>query len=150
MALYQRYVSTVSEAVATIADFLSEFKDDLRGLHSAKRSNLLKDACKRTKAVSQMLRTRLYTAGFPCQNFSSSGNNEGEFGVHFKVLRAVLRHIVSSLPSMTVLENVKGIWVRHRKVVLVIIRTLQRAGYNIWCGFLDATRVVPQCRVICF
>lgn len=53
--------------------------------------------------------TDVYIAGFPCQPFSSAGQNAGRHDSRASVITPIMAHIATKLPKIFVLENVVNI-----------------------------------------
>lgn len=76
----------------------------------------------------------VYTAGFPCQTFSTVGQREGFNDDRGIVFFAVYDYIKAKLPKICLLENVKGL-VNHNggKTFETIISMLEKLGkYNVY------------------
>ena len=94
----------------------------------------------------------ILTAGFPCQPFSSAGHRKGfkdtRGTLYFEIERIVKFH----LPSVVLLENVKGFMNHDRGRTLdVVLNSLSRIGYNVYADTLNARDFgLPQNRVRTF
>ena len=67
----------------------------------------------------------LYTAGPPCQSFSTAGNHEGVAHPRGVVFLRVLSTIKLARPATFILENVKGLKTRHKETYACILDILQ-------------------------
>ena len=95
----------------------------------------------------------LVTYGFPCQDISIGGRQEGLFkgdGTHTRsgLFFDALRVIEETKPRVAVAENVKNlIGKRFRKEFLYILEALENAGYNNFYAVANAKDYgVPQNR----
>eukprot|EP00971_Amphidinium_carterae_P331117 6464516-Amphidinium_carterae.1 len=70
----------------------------------------------------------LFVAGFPCQSFSSAGNNKAMDDPRGQIVNAILEWIESKLPKSFILENVKGLAVRHVAVLMEVLSKLRSIG----------------------
>ena len=66
----------------------------------------------------------IYTAGFPCQAFSTEGLGAGESDPRGRVVWSVLEYIKVRLPSVFVLENVKALVDRHTDLFYRIFQAI--------------------------
>lgn len=89
-----------------------------------------------------------FTGGFPCQAFSSAGNNKGELDTRGTLFYDIIRICESKKPKYILLENVKGILSkRHEKTFNKILNELKRLGYNIEYKLLNSKDYgIPQNR----
>ena len=73
----------------------------------------------------------LLIGGFPCQPFSIMGSGAGMHDVKLRgiVVVWILKYVKKNLPSMVMLENVKGLVDRHREVLHNVVGALERMGY---------------------
>ena len=74
--------------------------------------------------VRQAPRVHLYTAGPPCQPFSSEGLGGGVTDVRGQVLFSVLSYIETQKPVTFMIENVAGLARRHGGLLAAIIKFL--------------------------
>ena len=98
----------------------------------------------------------IYTAGFPCQAFSSEGLKEGEFDRLGRglVVYKVVDYIERQLPPAFVMENVKGFTTAKfkvlRRLILAKLRAVKRLGkpaYRVRATILNSrNHGVPQSR----
>jgi site-specific DNA-cytosine methylase len=90
-----------------LAKNFKDLRDDADG-----DGNIWADCTSRD--VSRMPAVQLYTAGFPCQPFSSAGARRGARDPHGKsVVQGVLGYIREKRPMVFVLENVRGLIQHH-------------------------------------
>ena len=61
--------------------------------------------------------TDLFVAGFPCQSFSSAGENLALDDPRGELVHAILDWLQSHRPRSFILENVKGLATRHKQVL---------------------------------
>jgi len=89
-----------------------------------------------------------FTGGFPCQAFSSAGNNHGELDTRGTLFYDIIRICEVKQPKFILLENVKGLFSnRHKKTFTKIISELKRIGYNVTYELLNSKDYgVPQNR----
>ena len=66
------------------------------------------------------------TSGFPCQPYSSIGDNLGSQDVRSMVIHDIIRYIKRKLPRLVVLENVPGLLHRHQGIFLEILMLLKK------------------------
>lgn len=79
--------------------------------------------------VHSMPRVDIYTAGFPCQPFSSLGLRAGVHDSRGTVFGGCLAYSEHHLPSALILENVKGLLtIDGGKVFLDIIERMSKVG----------------------
>lgn len=81
----------------------------------------------------------ILVGGFPCQPFSQAGLKQGFQDTRGTLFFDVVRIIKKRLPSMLLLENVKG-FVGHDKgnTMRVVVASLEKLGYNIFYKILNA------------
>ena len=87
-------------------------------------------------------------AGFPCQSFSISGNQNGFSDENGKLFFEVYRIARYHHPKLIILENVKNLLSHNNgKTISVMEQRLKSIGYNIYNQVLCATDFsVPQAR----
>jgi len=87
-------------------------------------------------------------AGFPCQPFSISGNQNGFSDENGKLFFEVYRIARYHQPKLIILENVKNLLSHNNgKTISVMEQRLKSIGYNIYKEVLCATDFsVPQAR----
>lgn len=87
-------------------------------------------------------------AGFPCQSFSISGNQNGFSDENGKLFFEVYRIARYHHPKLIILENVKNLLSHNNgKTISVMEQRLKSIGYNIYNEVLCATDFsVPQAR----
>ena len=97
--------------------------------------------------------THGFTAGSPCQPFSSLGQGCGIRDTRSHVIAALVHHVEARAPRFFILENVVGLAVRHRKTLEATITTLCNAftpygdSYRVQMAVLSSTDFqVPQHR----
>jgi DNA (cytosine-5)-methyltransferase 1 len=94
--------------------------------------------------------TELVTAGFPCQNLSLVGNNQGIFGSQSGLVSEVFRLLERSRPAPTwlLLENVPFmLWQKKGEAIRYVTNELERLGYR-WAYRIVDSRAfgLPQRR----
>lgn len=65
-----------------------------------------------------------FMAGFPCQDFSLAGSGAGIAGSSGKVLLQVVTWIKAKQPRSFLLENVQGLYLCHKDVLLWLLKEL--------------------------
>lgn len=80
----------------------------------------------------------IYHAGFPCQPFSMAGKGQGVGDPRGQVIYGILDYIQQQHPRLVILENVKGLVLRHKGLIRHILRALRRAGYHTTYKILNA------------
>ena len=90
----------------------------------------------------------IVTAGFPCQPYSSEGDEMGETDIRSTVVVPILEHIGQTRPRGVVLENVRGfMWTKHEKIRESILNALRSFGYKVHVQLLNSRDFkVPQIR----
>ena len=92
----------------------------------------------------------LFVGGFPCQPFSIMGSGAGMHDAKLRgiVVVWILKYVKKNLPPIVILENVKGLVSRHRKVLDNVVGALERMGYVVSWRLLDSQThgAVPQSR----
>jgi len=87
--------------------------------------------------------------GSPCPDFSMAGKNGGREGENGKLSEVFVRRICRLSPDFFVLENVPGLWLRHREFFLEILRRFRNDPAKYVCDWtiLNALEFgVPQNR----
>lgn len=86
--------------------------------------------------------------GPPCQSWSVAGSNKGTSDPRGKLFHEYIRIIRDKQPKMIIAENVEGITRKpHAKALARILRKLDRSGYNMTYGVVNASDYgVPQDR----
>ena len=81
----------------------------------------------------------LLLAGCPCQPFSVTGEGEGVADRQGRgvVVEGILRYAGKHLPTIVVLENVKGLVARHREVLDNAMDSIAALGYVVSWKVLD-------------
>ena len=76
--------------------------------------------------------TSFYVAGFPCQPFSSAGLNLGwkDPKLRGQVFVHVVEHLQRCLPRAFMLENVKGLAIRHKDTFETLLDLISRITQN--------------------
>lgn len=87
-------------------------------------------------------------AGFPCQPFSISGNQEGFNDPHGKLFFEIIRIARFHKPKILLLENVKNLKTHNNSKTITEIRSqLNGIGYDVYDKVLSASDFgVPQAR----
>ena len=90
----------------------------------------------------------LFTAGFPCQPFSTVGSRLGELDTRGTLFADIIRICEYKQPQFILLENVKGLCVgKHKPTFQKIISELHRIGYDVRYAILNSKDYgVPQTR----
>ena len=92
----------------------------------------------------------LFVGGFPCQAFSIMGSGAGLHDVKNRgvVVVWMLLYVKKNLPTIVILENVKGLVDRHKAVLDNVVGALERMGYVVSWRLLDSRThgAVPQSR----
>lgn len=89
----------------------------------------------------------LLTAGFPCQSFSTAGDQQGLSDSRGKLFFEVCRVLSLKQPRLFLLENVANLLVMEDGSVFQTVRTsLELCGYLVSSRVIDAAAVVPQRR----
>jgi len=140
---------TYSSNFDTSKDF---FVDDIKKITAFDKKYCNKNNYN-SKNKSQYIRKKLpkfdlMMAGFPCQSFSSMGQQKGlndERGSLFFDIASILHSIK---PKYFLLENVKRLLtIDNKKTFKTIITTLQNEGYDVNWWLLDSKHYgVPQTR----
>ena len=96
----------------------------------------------------------MITAGFPCQPFSTAGDQKGFDDERGDLIFDVLRIVDSKKPDLVLLENVPGLETTSGQVIETIKKKFEEIGYGVSYHHLDAVHVVPQFRhriyFVCF
>ena len=81
----------------------------------------------------------IYTAGFPCQTFSTAGKRDGFSDDRGIVFFAVLNYIMLNRPKVVILENVKGLLTHDAgNSFEIIVKSLKDIGiYNVYWDILS-------------
>ena len=87
-------------------------------------------------------------AGFPCQAFSIVGKREGFDDERGQIIFGIKKILKVKQPKFFLLENVKGLVnIANGKVLDVIIKSLEKQGYNVYSKVLDSSDYgTPQMR----
>ena len=85
----------------------------------------------RTRDNSLVFGCDVYCAGFPCQDFSSLGKSRGAENPQGRGLLVCfsLDFIKHKVPSVVILENVKGFPQNHKELMQLVLSTLAELGY---------------------
>ncbi len=103
------------------------------------------------KDITGIPRVDIYSAGFPCQPWSSDGKGQGRRDKHGrgKIFDHIVAYITERLPKAFLLENVVGLtWKLHRKAFNQMLETLRQSGrYFVSWRILNACDFgIPQNR----
>jgi DNA (cytosine-5)-methyltransferase 1 len=92
--------------------------------------------------------TQIVTAGFPCQNLSSSGRKAGIVGTQSSLIKEVFRILKVRPVEWVVIENVPFMLrLRRGEAIRSIAGSLERLGYNWAYRVIDSQSLgVPQRR----
>ncbi len=143
----------LADKVDTI--FLSETEPRARDMVRANTQVAVLYGDVLARDVAPMPRVTIYTAGFPCQMFSSAGANQGARGPSGLVVAGVLEYIACKRPTVFLLENVPHLVHGHRPVFDAILAAIEdvrdgsgRPVYNMCWRILDSKAIggVPQSR----
>ena len=108
-------------------DKLPECQTFLKAVHKPKL--LFTDVVNRD--LEKVPKVDVYTAGFPCQPWSSEGKGQGrrdELG-RGRVFDHVAKYIKKRQPKVFLLENVQAMaFKRHKEAVEAMLRTLRQSG----------------------
>jgi len=89
----------------------------------------------------------IISGGWPCQDHSVAGRREGLSGKRSGLFYTLTSIIQEKLPSMFILENVKGALSSNRGFdFLEVLNELSQGGYDIQWGCVNAKFWVPQNR----
>lgn len=99
----------------------------------------------------------ILTAGFPCQPFSIAGNKKGFNDERSNVFWKILSIIKTNSPSIVILENVKNLQSHDKgNTFKIIIENLEKLNYSIKYSVLNTCKItgIPQNReriyIVCF
>jgi DNA (cytosine-5)-methyltransferase 1 len=99
----------------------------------------------------------IITAGFPCQPFSIAGMQKGFDDERSNVFWKILSIIKHNSPKIVILENVKNLQSHDDgKTFKIIIENLQKLNYHIKYSILNTSKItgIPQNReriyIVCF
>ena len=89
----------------------------------------------------------LLAAGFPCQDFSGLGSQEGLAGSKGQLFYEVVRFLREKRPSMFLGENVSGLGkMQEGRVLEEVVSSLEALGYRVCCREYNSSAFVPQWR----
>ena len=81
----------------------------------------------------------LFSAGFPCQPFSTAGLGRGAHDERSSVLSPILTYLIRQRPRCFFLENVKGLLSeKHKALMDKMIKILKSNGYIVEWKVLDS------------
>ena len=97
---------------------------------------------------SNIQKSDIITAGFPCQPFSISGKMKGFEDTRGTLIYNVFQIIEKNQPKVVLLENVKHLIHHDKGITLkIIIKDLEELGYKVSWKLLNASDFgVPQNR----
>jgi DNA (cytosine-5)-methyltransferase 1 len=102
-------------------------------------------------------KSKILTAGFPCQPFSIAGMQKGFNDERSNVFWKILSILKDNNPEIVILENVKNLQSHDEgKTFKIIIENLQKLGYYIKYSILNTCKItgIPQNReriyIVCF
>ncbi len=101
------------------------------------------------EASSVRPKVDLYVAGPPCQPWSNLGQGQGQQDKKGRgiVFLSVLRYIAQVKPTLVVLENVRGMYDRHKEDMQEYLRKMTSAGYQVTWDIMQAgEHGAPQSR----
>jgi len=82
----------------------------------------------------------LIQGGPPCQAFSQAGKQKGTMDSRGQLIKEFLRFVESLMPSYFLMENVSGLrGIDKGRLLVDILDTMEKIGYNVELGLLDAT-----------
>ena len=73
----------------------------------------------------------VYFSTFPCQPYSSAGNEKGRDDPRGRLVDISLEYIRYRRPRLVVMENVANLFLRFRKVFDMIVQKLETYGYHV-------------------
>ena len=83
------------------------------------------------------------TAGFPCQDFSTLGDQEGLEGSRGALFFEVIKVLRKCKPECYVLENVKGLLtMQDGRVMDTVVRAIQAEGYSVSYKLINSSSLV--------
>ena len=89
----------------------------------------------------------LLTAGFPCQDFSGLGAQQGLRGKKGALFYEVVRLLRETRPPMFLGENVRGLLTLEGGAVMrTVVAEIEQLGYHVRFGEINSLCVVPQYR----
>lgn len=89
----------------------------------------------------------ILTAGFPCQSFSTAGNEKGFNDDRGNLFFEIIKIAKVKRPSFLLLENVKGLLSNDRgRTFLRILLELDAIGYDLQWQLINGKYFVPQNR----
>ena len=79
-------------------------------------------------------------AGFPCQPYSVAGKGQGKNDVRGRAapLTGIIKYIEKHHPELVLLENVAGLFLRHRNVLSELIVSLENMHYYVSSRILNS------------
>jgi DNA-cytosine methyltransferase len=77
------------------------------------------------KSFAQAPRVDLFVAGFPCQPWSAAGLHQAFNDPRGVVVVHIIHYIATRLPTVWVLENVKGLLTQHREAFNEILKAVR-------------------------
>lgn len=115
--------------------------------HTHRPANYYEDVTLRNHQTTP--RCDVYCTGFPCQAFSSLGNQEGLQDKKGRglLMFSSLEYIKAQAPKVVVAENVETLATRFKKLAELFVRSLKELGYSVEEGILNTEDYgVPQSR----
>jgi DNA-cytosine methyltransferase len=88
--------------------------------------------------IRKMPAVDLYHAGFPCQSFSMAGRGNGVLDPRGELIFRIMEYVRAHRPSIVLLENVKGLVLRHFEVLEWIEQALVELNYTVSWKVLNA------------
>ena len=79
-------------------------------------------------------------AGFPCQPYSVAGKGQGKNDVRGRAapLIGIIKYIEKHHPELVMLENVAGLWIRHKNALRELIASLENMHYYVSSRILNS------------
>jgi DNA-cytosine methyltransferase len=118
--------------------FSSEIVPELRHLIRA-NSKPLKVYRSATRTPGMTLPCDLYVAGPPCQPWSTAGKGEGLSDSRGRgtLLWSTLDYLTMERPKAAVIENVRGLLVKHRDIFDQYLREFSGKGYDVFWSLIN-------------
>ena len=79
-------------------------------------------------------------AGFPCQPWSIMGKGQGKTDKKGRAapLTSIIKYIEKHHPELVMLENVAGLWIRHKNALRELIASLENMHYYVSSRILNS------------
>lgn len=87
------------------------------------------------------------TAGFPCQDFSTLGQQKGLEGSKGTLFYEIIKFLAYFKPRFVLLENVKGLLTSNKgENMKLVLEELEKVGYRVQYKLLNSLALLPQFR----